>query len=142
MSDPESIQLLTLLYHTVRSSHHTTQCGLLVLSPTPIYTSPLTFPILTISLYSLPVTAQPGNPTSLTSLSIAHTALTLDSGSSLVKFVMVPGVVEEMELPSGMLEVVWQELETGMKIGIQAEMIIHGQHNVLFASDDSTVDVA
>ena len=68
------------------------QCGPLIFSSTPIYTSPLAFPILAISLYSLPVTAQPGDPTSLTSLSIAHTALTLDSSSSTVLLHLCGGI--------------------------------------------------
>ena len=66
----------------MQSSHHTTQCGLLVFSPPLIYTSPLAFPIFAIYSYSLPVTAQPGNPTYSASLSIVHTALAQDSGSS------------------------------------------------------------
>ena len=63
-------------------------------------------------------------------------------GKILVQFAMVPRVIEEIELPSGMLEIIWQELEIGMKVRIRAEMVVHGQHNVLFVSDDSTVDVA
>jgi len=83
VSDPEFSQLLTLLYHAVRSSHlRATQCGLLVFSSLSISSSPLTSPILAISPYPLPVTAQPDDPTNPTSLSLAHTAFTQDSGSS------------------------------------------------------------
>ena len=92
MSDPEFSQLLTSLYRAVRLSRlHATQCGLLIFSSSSILSSPLASPILAISPYPLPVTAQPDDPTNPTSLSLAHTAFTQDSGSS-----PAPGMVYQL----------------------------------------------
>ena len=118
MSDPEFSQLLTSLYRAVRSSHpRATQCGLLVFPSSSISSSPLASPILAISPYPLPVTAQPDDPTNPTSLSLAHTAFTQDSGSSPAPGVMYQLVpIEDLEEE----EEEEEEIEEGLAIEITA----------------------